>query len=162
LPFNGWPRAARSEPSTQSPQHRSSSTSFRKRFGAWIASFSQTEPPLTNTGLEAGDLRQKWTLAVSTAYDPAAMSAHSYSRCWIHLIWGTLNRKKLLNKAAPARVSRYSRESRARGRHLHENQLRERRSCSCARGYSHFPINRETDATSKRAALPTGLTPIIL
>jgi putative transposase len=35
------------------------------------------------------------------------MSAHSYSRCWIHLIWGTLNREKLLNKTAAARVSRY-------------------------------------------------------
>jgi REP element-mobilizing transposase RayT len=33
------------------------------------------------------------------------MSAHSYSRCWIRLIWGTLNREKLLNKAAAARVS---------------------------------------------------------
>ena len=36
-----------------------------------------------------------------------AMSAHSYSRCWIHLIWGTLNREKLLNEAAAVRVSRY-------------------------------------------------------
>ncbi len=35
------------------------------------------------------------------------MSAHSYSRCWVHLIWGTLDRKKLLNKAAAKRVCRY-------------------------------------------------------
>jgi REP element-mobilizing transposase RayT len=35
------------------------------------------------------------------------MSAHSYSRCWLHLIWGTLNREKLLNKEAAARLSRY-------------------------------------------------------
>ena len=35
------------------------------------------------------------------------MSLHSYSRCWIHLIWGTLNREKLLNKDAAERVSRY-------------------------------------------------------
>lgn len=35
------------------------------------------------------------------------MSAHSYSRCWIHLIWGTLNREKLLNRDAAAQVSRY-------------------------------------------------------
>jgi putative transposase len=33
------------------------------------------------------------------------MSVHSYSRCWLHLIWGTLNRQRLLNKAAAARVS---------------------------------------------------------
>jgi len=35
------------------------------------------------------------------------MSVHSYSRCWVHLIWGTLNREKLLHKEAAARVSRY-------------------------------------------------------
>src|SRR6266481_5537744 len=35
------------------------------------------------------------------------MSAHSYSRCWIHLIWGTLDRAKVLNKTATKRVSRY-------------------------------------------------------
>ena len=35
------------------------------------------------------------------------MSVHSYSRCWTHLIWGTLNREKLLNKQAAARVSPY-------------------------------------------------------
>ena len=35
------------------------------------------------------------------------MSLHSYSRCWLHLIWGTLNREKLLNKKTAARVSRY-------------------------------------------------------
>ena len=33
------------------------------------------------------------------------MSVHSYSRCWLHLIRGTLNRQRLLNKAAAARVS---------------------------------------------------------
>jgi putative transposase len=35
------------------------------------------------------------------------MSAHSYSRCWIHLIWGTLDRAKVLSKAPAKRVSRY-------------------------------------------------------
>jgi len=35
------------------------------------------------------------------------MSLHSYSSCWLHLIWGTLNREKLLPKEAAARVSRY-------------------------------------------------------
>jgi putative transposase len=35
------------------------------------------------------------------------MSLHSYSRCWLHLIWGTLNREKVLPKEAAARVSRY-------------------------------------------------------
>jgi REP element-mobilizing transposase RayT len=28
------------------------------------------------------------------------MSLHSYSKCWLHLIWGTLNREKFLNTAA--------------------------------------------------------------
>jgi putative transposase len=35
------------------------------------------------------------------------MSVHSYSRCWLHLIWGTLNREKLLHKEAAVRLSRY-------------------------------------------------------
>jgi REP element-mobilizing transposase RayT len=35
------------------------------------------------------------------------MSVHSYSRCWVHLIWGTLHREKLLNKEAAIRLSRY-------------------------------------------------------
>jgi REP element-mobilizing transposase RayT len=38
------------------------------------------------------------------------MSAHSYSRCWIHLIWGTLDREKLLNHTAAKSVSRYLNE----------------------------------------------------
>lgn len=35
------------------------------------------------------------------------MSLHSYSRCWVHLIWGTLKREKLLHKEAAPQVSRY-------------------------------------------------------
>lgn len=36
------------------------------------------------------------------------MSLHSYSKCWLHLIWGTLNREKFLNTAEiRKRVSRY-------------------------------------------------------
>jgi hypothetical protein len=43
------------------------------------------------------------------AYDSGLMSARSYSRCWIHLIWGTLNREKLLNKTAAAVYLSFSR-----------------------------------------------------
>lgn len=35
------------------------------------------------------------------------MSVHSYSRCWVHLIWGTLRRERVLNKKAAAGLSRY-------------------------------------------------------
>ena len=35
------------------------------------------------------------------------MSVHSYSRCWIHLIWGTLSRERILNKKAAEGLSRY-------------------------------------------------------
>ncbi|PYI96999.1 MAG: IS200/IS605 family transposase [Verrucomicrobia bacterium] len=38
------------------------------------------------------------------------MSMHSYSRCWVHLIWGTLDREKSLNKAAAKRLFRYLHE----------------------------------------------------
>ncbi|HWO01595.1 MAG TPA: IS200/IS605 family transposase [Blastocatellia bacterium] len=33
------------------------------------------------------------------------MSAHSYSRCWLHLTWSTLNRARLLPKPAAAKLS---------------------------------------------------------
>jgi putative transposase len=35
------------------------------------------------------------------------MSVHSYSRCWVHLIWRTLSRERVLNKKAAAGLSRY-------------------------------------------------------
>jgi len=35
------------------------------------------------------------------------MSMHSYSRCWVHLIWGTLNRERVLNKKAAAGLLQY-------------------------------------------------------
>ena len=53
---------------------------------------------------------EEWTLAVLTAYDRSDMSVHSYSRCWVHLIWSTLNRQRLLNKKAAASLSRYMAE----------------------------------------------------
>ena len=35
------------------------------------------------------------------------MSVHSYSRCWLHLIWATLNREPMLNKPAAAATSKF-------------------------------------------------------
>lgn len=35
------------------------------------------------------------------------MSKHSYTRCWLHMIWGTLKREKLLPRDARVRVSEY-------------------------------------------------------
>jgi len=35
------------------------------------------------------------------------MSLHSYSRVWLHLVWGTLERRPLLPKAAAGQVSGY-------------------------------------------------------
>ena len=35
------------------------------------------------------------------------MSLHSYSRCWLHLIWTTLDREPMLVKPAAARASRF-------------------------------------------------------
>lgn len=35
------------------------------------------------------------------------MSTHAYSRCWVHLVWGTLNRERILNEEARRRVSAY-------------------------------------------------------
>lgn len=35
------------------------------------------------------------------------MSLHSYSRCWLHLIWGTLEHKKILTKEAEPKVTKF-------------------------------------------------------
>ncbi|MBI4324856.1 MAG: IS200/IS605 family transposase, partial [Chloroflexi bacterium] len=35
------------------------------------------------------------------------MSLHSYSRVWLHLVWGTLERRPMLTKPAAARISAY-------------------------------------------------------
>ena len=35
------------------------------------------------------------------------MSRHSYSRCWLHLIWATLDREPMLTKPAAARASQF-------------------------------------------------------
>ena len=35
------------------------------------------------------------------------MSLHSYSKCWLHIIFGTLNREKVLHKEARIRLSHY-------------------------------------------------------
>lgn len=34
------------------------------------------------------------------------MSVHSYSRCWVHLVWGTLNRERMLERAARVAVAK--------------------------------------------------------
>ena len=35
------------------------------------------------------------------------MSTHSYSRCWLHLVWTTLDREAMLTKPAAAKASRF-------------------------------------------------------
>jgi putative transposase len=35
------------------------------------------------------------------------MSLHSYSRCWLHVIWATLKREGIFDKSAGAKVSAY-------------------------------------------------------
>lgn len=35
------------------------------------------------------------------------MSLHSYSKVWIHLIWSTLNKEKIINKISAARISEF-------------------------------------------------------
>jgi putative transposase len=38
------------------------------------------------------------------------MSLHSYSRVWLHLVWTTLERRRLLDKSAAAKLSAYLHE----------------------------------------------------
>jgi len=35
------------------------------------------------------------------------MALHSYSRCWLHMVWGTLKREGMFDKTAAAKVSGY-------------------------------------------------------
>ena len=35
------------------------------------------------------------------------MSQHSYSRCWLHLVWSTFNKEKLLDKEARLKSSKF-------------------------------------------------------
>ena len=52
------------------------------------------------------------------------MSLHSYSRCWLHLVWGTLRRERLLPKPAALQVSRYLGEcARAKGIYMKLNYV---------------------------------------
>jgi hypothetical protein len=37
------------------------------------------------------------------------MSLHSYSRCWVHLIWGTLHRERLVSKESAGQMSQHQR-----------------------------------------------------
>jgi len=58
------------------------------------------------------------------------MSTHSYSRCWLHLIWETLRREPMLDKRAAAKASVNLSEYALEKRHLHEDQLLQCRSHS--------------------------------
>jgi REP element-mobilizing transposase RayT len=49
------------------------------------------------------------------------MSLHSYSRCWLHLIWTTLDREPMLVKPAAAKASRFLTNVCVREGHLHED-----------------------------------------
>ena len=38
------------------------------------------------------------------------MSLHSYTRCWLHIVWATIERRPLLDKPAAAKLSAHLRE----------------------------------------------------
>ena len=35
------------------------------------------------------------------------MSTHAYSRCWLHLVWGTLKRERMFSPEAAAQLSKF-------------------------------------------------------
>ena len=52
------------------------------------------------------------------------MSLHSYSRVWLHSVWGTLERRPLLTKPSAVRVSEYlHRYSADKGIYMKTNYL---------------------------------------
>ena len=52
------------------------------------------------------------------------MSLHSYTRCWLHLIWATLNRQAMLSKVAGAELSKHLHEySKSKGVYMKTNYV---------------------------------------
>ncbi len=50
------------------------------------------------------------------------MALHSYCRCWLHLVWATLDRQPLLSKPAAVKLSGYFNEySREKGIYMRIN-----------------------------------------
>ncbi len=49
------------------------------------------------------------------------MSTHSYSRCWLHLIWETLRREAMLDKRAAVESLCQPNGILSREKHLHED-----------------------------------------
>ena len=50
------------------------------------------------------------------------MSLHSYSKCWLHFVWGTYNRQKLLHSTASLKLSEYF-QFYANEKHVYIKQL---------------------------------------
>ena len=52
----------------------------------------------------------------------ASMALHSYCRCWLHIVWATLDRRPLLSKPAAVKLSGYLNEySREKGIYMRIN-----------------------------------------
>lgn len=62
---------------------------------------------LINTGLQAGVHKREIDISRFNGLPSLPVSLHSYSRCWLHLIWGTRDRERLLHKEIAVRVSRF-------------------------------------------------------
>lgn len=68
------------------------------------------------------------------------MSTHAYTRCWLHLIWGTLERRKMLDREARRRVAAFLLEySRSKGISM--------RSCFVNAEHVHALIDMPTNLT---------------
>jgi putative transposase len=73
------------------------------------------------------------------------MSHHSYSRCWLHLIWATHNRERMLQPAAGAKVSGFLLEyAREKGFYMKTNFVNPE--------HVHVLIDLPTNMTIENAA----------
>jgi len=55
--------------------------------------------------LQRGGLRND--KLIYTKPEEVGMSLHSYTRCWLHLIWGTIRREKLIMGESQKKVSQF-------------------------------------------------------
>lgn len=73
------------------------------------------------------------------------MSVHSYSRCWLHMVWSTLNRKGMFDKDSSRKLSNYLTDyARRKGIYMRINYV----NCD----HVHVLIDLPTNLTIENAA----------
>ena len=74
------------------------------------------------------------------------MASHSYCRCWLHMVWATLDRRPLLSKPAAVQLSGYLNEySREKGIYVRINFV----NTDHVHALIDLPTNRTIEETAQ-------------